>query len=267
MGGENRGETLTPDVAVDRLTLKLKQLRAVTGDRPIFIDQFRVEDYTPGFELNGRIPRERVGEFLAAARQKPCYPEAERLAQEFELDLTKTIRRFSTGMRQKLGLIQALMHRPKLLILDEPTSALDPLIRHKVFEELRQVGAEGRTVLFSSHSLEEVQSLCDEVVILREGRIVEHEEIEVLKKRALRRIQVVFPAKIRSDQVTVPPELQRVAWKENVLCGTWSGQIHPLLEWFQSHQVVDVIIEPPDLNDLFISYYALSPTESPTQNV
>ena len=95
-------------------------------------------------------------------------------------------------MRQKLGLIQALMHRPRLLILDEPTSGLDPLIRRELYDELRGVVAQGRTVLFSSHTLGEVDELCDEVIVLREGRLVEHEGVEALRGRAPRFVEIVL---------------------------------------------------------------------------
>ena len=95
-------------------------------------------------------------------------------------------RSYSSGMKQKLGLIQALMHRPRLLILDEPTNCLDPLIRRELFDELRTVAAEGRTVLFSSHTLSEVDELCEEVIVLRGGRMVEHDRVDSLRGRAPR---------------------------------------------------------------------------------
>ena len=129
---------------------------------------------------------------FARVRKKDCSKEIRRLADRFDLPLKRTVRKYSTGMRQKLGLIQALMHKPELLILDEPTSALDPLVRTCVFDELRSVVQDGRTVLFSSHSLHEVDELCDEVIILRQGRIVEQQLIEVLRSRALRKVSITF---------------------------------------------------------------------------
>jgi ABC-2 type transport system ATP-binding protein len=198
-------------------------------------------------------------QFLANARRRDCMSEAARLASVLDLDLDKRIRKFSTGMRQKLGLIQALMHKPQLLILDEPTSSLDPLIRNEVFAELRKVTEEGRTVLFSSHSLDEVEALCDEVIILRDGHIVEQQQVEVLKQRAMKRIQVVFGAG-HIDLSAAPAELAVFSFEDNVLNGTWTGQIQLLLGWFSNHDVTDIIIERPDLNDLFISYYTSDST-------
>ncbi len=116
-------------------------------------------------------------EFLARARRVDCRNEIRRLAEAFDLELGKPVRKYSSGMKQKLGLIQALMHKPQLLVLDEPTNGLDPLVRKSLFVELRQVVSENRTVLFSSHTLSEVEELCDDVVMLRDGNIVERQSI------------------------------------------------------------------------------------------
>ena len=191
-------------------------------------------------------------EFLARARRKNCTDEFKRLASAFELPLNRTVRKYSTGMRQKLGLIQALMHKPKLLVLDEPTSGLDPLARQAVFSELRNVIKEGRTILFSSHSLDEVEELCDEVIILREGRIVEHQSVETLRERALRRVEVSFIGDVPDP---LPPEFQIIKRSPSSVLGTWSGDIEKLLAWVGSQSINDLIIERPDLNDLFITYY------------
>ena len=193
-------------------------------------------------------------EFFANARRKDATDEITRLAKVFELELDKTVRRYSTGMRQKLGLIQALMHKPQLLILDEPTSGLDPLVRKSVFEELRNVVREGRTVLFSSHSLDEVEELCDEVVILRDGRIVEHQKIETLRERALKRVEITFKGNIQPS--SFPDQLQVLKQENGKVLGTWTGEIEVLLTWLRDYQIHDLIVEKPDLNDLFITYYA-----------
>ena len=192
--------------------------------------------------------------FMARARKTNAEAEINRLAQSLDLDLDKVVRKYSTGMRQKLGLIQALMHKPDLLILDEPTSALDPLVRKSVFRELKDVVREGRTVLFSSHTLHEVEELCDEVVILREGRIVEFQKIEVLRQRALKRVEIKF-ANAASPPESMPAQLQVVNRNYGQVQCTWSGDIDILLEWLRTTEVNDLTIERPDLNDLFITYY------------
>ena len=155
-------------------------------------------------------------------------------------------------MRQKLGLIQSLMHKPKLLVLDEPTSGLDPLARQAVFSELRKVVDEGRTLLFSSHSLDEVEELCDEVIILRDGEIVEHQKVETLKEKALRRVEICFTEKVSED---LPTQLKVTERNGKTVVGTWSADIELLLAWVSRQKIDDLIIERPDLNDLFITYY------------
>ena len=172
-----------------------------------------------------------------------------------EIDLGKRVRQCSRGMKQKIGLIQALMHRPKLLVLDEPTISLDPLMRDVLLAELRRVAGEGRTVLFSSHTLSEVEQLCDRVAILRDGRVIEQERIEALRSRAVRRVEVVFAD--RADCPADAPTGLRVASREdNVLKGAWTGPMDPLLVWLAGNRVTDVSIAPPDLEDLFLAYYS-----------
>src|SRR5262245_25849574 len=138
--------------------------------------------YLPGeLHLYEALTGRATLRFLAGVRRRDCSREIERLGRLFDLELDRRVRGYSHGMKQTLGLIQALMHRPRLLILDEPTNGLDPLMRRCLFDELRAVAAEGRTVLFSSHTLSEVDELCDEVAVLRQGRLVEMERVEVLR--------------------------------------------------------------------------------------
>jgi ABC-2 type transport system ATP-binding protein len=193
--------------------------------------------------------------FLAHARRVDCRQEIDRLANRFELDLQKTVRSYSSGMKQKLGLIQALMHRPQVLILDEPTNGLDPLVRKSLFRELRSIVEDCRTVLFSSHTLGEVEELCDEVIILRDGHVIEQQSISALRGRALRRVQIVFsnPA----DMLTEPPPALTVIEREGatVTCA-WRGDANQLISWLHQQSLKDVTIQAPGLEDLFLAYYA-----------
>ena len=211
--------------------------------------------YLPGdVHLYSNLTGMQLLKFYAKARRIDCMQEAKRLAGVLALPLDRNIRKFSTGMRQKLGLIQAMMHRPKLLILDEPTSALDPLVRVEVIQELRNVTKDGRTVLFSSHSLDEVESLCDEVIILRDGQIVEQQKIDILKGRALRKVKITFASDPNS--IEYPAGLKIFSTNNRMATCTWSGNIKPFLRWIENQEIVDLIIERTDLNDLFINYYA-----------
>jgi ABC-2 type transport system ATP-binding protein len=210
--------------------------------------------YLPGeIQFYTNLSGRRMLRYLAQVRRRNCTDEIDRLAEILELDLDKTVRKYSTGMRQKLGLIQALMHKPQLLILDEPTSALDPLVRAVVFDELRNVVREGRSVLFSSHSLSEVEELCDEIIIVRSGKIVEQQQISHLKSKALRRVKIVF-----ASAATMPaalPAALHVCANDNTLVGTWTGKTADLVEWLATQRIDDATIEAPDLGDLFLTYY------------
>lgn len=211
--------------------------------------------YLPGdVNLYPSLTGRRTLQFLANARGRNCDGEIDRLATLLGLELDKRVRKYSTGMRQKLGLVQALMHKPRLLILDEPTSALDPLIRKKVFAELKNVVQDGRSVLFSSHSLSEVQELCDEVIVLREGRIVEQQTIKSLQSKALRNVEIVFASEAAMP-VELPSQLSGRLKGEGSIKGVWTGTTKELVQWLSEHEVADLIVAKPDLSDLFLAYY------------
>ena len=114
------------------------------------------------------------------------------LAERFDADLERPIRELSTGNRQKLGLVQAFMHEPELLILDEPIAGLDPLVQRSFHELLRQVADEGRTVLLSSHTLAEVERVTNRLAIIREGRLVVVDSLASLRKVAIQRLEIEF---------------------------------------------------------------------------
>ncbi len=211
--------------------------------------------YLPG---DVRFPQHLTGakflDFCNAMRGGGATAEIQRLRERFDLNLNRRIRDYSRGMKQKLGLIQALMHRPELLILDEPTTALDPLVQLTLYDELRAVVADGRTVLFSSHTLNEVETLCNHVAIIRAGRLIEDSTIEALQARALRRVE--FRLKAGASMNGRPPEgLGGLAMHGGSGSATWQGEIGPLLEWFVRIGVSDVTIGAPDLEDLFTTYY------------
>lgn len=256
LGPNGAGKSTTIRILLGLLAANSGESKIFGKPTRSFGKQIRSEiGYLPGdVHFYANLTARATLEFMARARKKNCDVEINRLANRFKLELNKkTVRKFSTGMRQKLGLIQALMHRPQLLILDEPTSGLDPLVRETVFDELRSVIDEGRTVLFSSHSLDEVEQLCDEVIILREGRIVEQQLIDVMRNRALRRVEITFAEAAPSQY---PPEFQQVESDSHSVRATWTGEMPMLLDWLKPFEVVDLIIERPDLNDLFITYYS-----------
>jgi ABC-2 type transport system ATP-binding protein len=196
---------------------------------------------------------ERYLAFHDATRGGGCGPEIARLRGLFDLDLSRRIRDYSRGMKQKLGLLQALMHKPELLILDEPTTGLDPLMQQALYGELRAAAAEGRTVLFSSHMLAEVEALCQRVAIIRGGRIIEDSTIDGLRSRAVRRVELWMHE--GAGEVRFPPSWSAVRGADGCFVGHWSGPVEELLRWLAPLPVRDVVLGAPDLEALFATYY------------
>ncbi len=256
---------LGPNGAGKSTTIRilLGLIRATSGTTRLFGDSTavagqrrrRAVGYLPGeLRLYPSLTGRATVEFLARVRRVDCRQEIARLATVFELDLRGRVRNYSSGMKQKLGLIQALMHKPQLVIMDEPTTGLDPLVRQTLFAELQRVAQDNRTVLFSSHILSEVSELCDQVVMLRQGTIVENQSIRQLRLRAVRRVDIVFSAMDEMPS-TFPTTLQILERSERRLSFTWSGSIDSLLQWLNVQSLDDVTIGKPSLEELFLTYY------------
>jgi ABC-2 type transport system ATP-binding protein len=178
------------------------------------------------------------------------------LAERLALDLDLVIRTLSKGNRQKVGLIQAFMHEPELLILDEPTSGLDPLFQREFLSMVREAAASGRTVFMSSHVLSEVQQVADRAGIIRDGRLVAVESVEVLRERAIRRIEVHFAHDVAADAFAGVAGLEEVRIEGRVLRAHLSGNADALVKAAARHEVVSFVAAESDLEALFFTYYA-----------
>jgi ABC-2 type transport system ATP-binding protein len=183
--------------------------------------------------------------------------KAKELAEMFDLDLSVKVRRMSRGMRQKLGLVLSLAPAPRLLILDEPTSALDPLMQDRLQDYLQLVASKGTTVFFSSHTLGEVERLCERVAIVREGKIVADDTLEALKRKAGHEVEVQW-AGDGSRGVDVLPGLVLSTRTDVVWRGMYHGEIGALTGWLAGKRADDVMIRRPDLETLFRKYYVSS---------
>lgn len=175
----------------------------------------------------------------------------EDLADRLHVDLDRRLRELSKGNRQKIGVIQAFMHRPPVLILDEPTSGLDPLVQQEFQELVRETVAGGATVFLSSHVLAEVEQMADRVGVVAAGRLIAVDSVDALRERTARRVELDFPA--------APPEALRTAdgvQSVRVRGATAecmvTGGIGPLLKVAVDHGVVDVHTHDPDLEDSFL---------------
>jgi ABC-2 type transport system ATP-binding protein len=177
------------------------------------------------------------------------------LADTFDLDLRVKVREMSRGMRQKLGLILALAHSPRLLVLDEPTSALDPLMQKVLQELLRQRAKAGHTVFFSSHSLSEVEQLCDRVAIVRDGELVADESLAALRNRAGHDVMIRWKDEAHALDLAPPGFLKLTSRDGATWQGTFDGPAHQLVEFLAGRPVEELSIGRPDLESLFARFY------------
>jgi ABC-2 type transport system ATP-binding protein len=212
--------------------------------------------YLPGgIALYDGLTGEAHLDYLARLSDRPPVRRAA-LCDRLELSprtLRRRIRDYSRGMRQKIGIVQALQHDPELAILDEPTEGLDPLMQRAFYEILDQLKAEGRTIFFSSHVLSEVERVCDRVAIIRRGRLVALEEISALLARRTRQVEMRLEgATPRLDAV---PGVSAIALADGRLTCRVAGDVRPLLAAIAGTGVVDLTIEPARLEDAFVEFY------------
>ncbi|MEX0988541.1 MAG: ABC transporter ATP-binding protein [Bacteroidales bacterium] len=177
------------------------------------------------------------------------------LAMLFNLDLKRKIAELSMGNRKKVSIVQSLMHRPKLLIIDEPTTGLDPLMQSIFFELLRSENKKGMTVFFSSHVLSEVQMLCKRVAIIKEGQIVQMEDIETLRKKQLKKVYMEFETGMVREKFNIPGVESLLVGADNSTTFLYSGNINELVGIISGMQISNLRIEEPSLDEIFMHYY------------
>jgi len=185
------------------------------------------------------------------------------LLDRLDLDPSITIRALSKGNRQKLGLVQAMMHRPELLILDEPTSGLDPLVQNEVASLLEACASDGRTVFFSSHVLPEVERLSHTVAIIRKGEIAAVEDIAQLKARSAHVFEVTFAQAPSPDAFASLAGVTELRRDGAMLRLQARDGVDALLKAIARYHVLDLRTEQPSLEDAFLEYYASD--ESPPE--
>jgi ABC-2 type transport system ATP-binding protein len=177
------------------------------------------------------------------------------MAKRLDLDLARRLGVLSHGNRQKVGIVQALMHRPELVILDEPTTGLDPIIQQEFLGLVRDVRDAGGTVFLSSHIMSEVEAVADHVGIIRDGSLVLVESVELLKRRALRRMDLTFAGEPPQALLSAVPGVREVTVAGSTAHLAVEGSTADLLVAAAPHRIEQVVTHEPDLEEIFLSYY------------
>jgi ABC-2 type transport system ATP-binding protein len=182
------------------------------------------------------------------------------LADRLEMSaatLRRPVRDYSRGMRQKMGIIQALQHDPELAILDEPTEGLDPLMQRAFYDLLAEIKRDGRTIFFSSHILSEVERVCDRVAIIRQGRLVALQEVSSLLAQRKRHVEMRFTGP--APQLEGVPGVSGIHAVDGFLSCQLDGHVGPFLRVLEGAAVSDLTIEPAHLEEAFLEFYAEAP--------
>ena len=212
--------------------------------------------YLPGdIVLYDKLTGQDALEYFANLQGGVDWRYVEELAERLECDLSQPIRSLSRGNKQKVGLIQAFMHKPELIIMDEPSSGLDPLMQQEFYRLVEEVKAEGRTVFISSHIMPEVERVCDRVGIIRNGVLVTEEDVSELKERALHQLEFHFGSPVAPEAFADLPGVHDVTVEDHALRCTVRGKPDALIKAVARYEVTKLIAHDTSLEDIFLSYY------------
>ena len=259
LGPNGAGKTTT-------IRLLMGMLRPTSGEARVFgLDTWRQSPaakarigFVPGdLRLYERMTGEAVLRFLAGYRPRGSLDRGRRLARQLDLDLSQRVRHLSKGNRQKLILVQALMHEPPLMVLDEPTSGLDPLVQAAVLDLLVEQRSRGGTVFLSSHLMQEVEKVADRAAVLRDGRMVALEHVDRLRAVRERRMEVVLERPPANDAFAGLGGVRVLAVHDGGRRMELAVRGGPqgLLQRLAALPVVDLVYPPTDLESAFLHYY------------
>jgi len=192
--------------------------------------------------------------YSASFYNKDCSKRITELAEAMDLDLNKKIDDLSFGNKKKVGIVQGLLHEPKLIILDEPTSGLDPLMQQKFFDLLEEENKKGATILLSSHILSEVQRLCNRVAIIKEGKIIKVEKISTLKEDNHKKFKIEVKSKIDDNYFKISG-VSDLDIKGKIISFLFRGNINLIMKKISEIEIANLWIEEPDLEEIFMHYY------------
>lgn len=212
--------------------------------------------YLPGdLALYDRLTGSQYLDYFANLRGGVPEKSIQLLSERLRVDLDVKIRSLSHGNRQKIGLIQAFMHEPELLVLDEPTQGLDPLVQQEFYGLIEEARDAGRTTFISSHVLPEVERLCDQVAVIREGRLIAVEDVGELKSRALRSVDFHFEHPVAASEFEGLPGVRDVtSYGDTVRCSI-AGPMDAVVKAAARFPIVNISTEEASLEDVFLAFY------------
>ncbi|MFI5273628.1 MAG: ATP-binding cassette domain-containing protein [Ktedonobacterales bacterium] len=229
----------------------------------------RLVGYLPGeFTLDPALTGAQIVEYLGNLRGGVDQAYVTKLVERLELDPSRRFRQYSRGNKQKVGLVQAFMHRPRILIFDEPTSGLDPLNQQEFYHMLAEAKAEGSTALLSSHNLPEVEHTCDRVGIIREGQLVKVDTVHALTDIHHHEVELTFPAQASADWFTGVAGVRSADVNNggHSVRLTVQGDLAAVLQVAAQHGAVNLSTREPSLEEVFLRYYTPQST-APTGSV
>jgi len=214
--------------------------------------------YLPGeLELFNEMTGHDFLVYMANLRGGVDWTYVEELITNLKAQVKKPIKSLSHGNKQKLGLIQAFMHKPDVLILDEPTNGLDPLVQEEFHKILKTFKKNNKTIFLSSHVMSEVEEICDRVGIIREGELIAIEKIEDLKAKKLQSIEIHFASKVPDNIFENLPNVSHIEIKDNIAKVKVSGtnNIDSFIKTIANYEVTKIIAPEPNLEEIFLSYF------------
>ncbi|MEU9126870.1 ABC transporter ATP-binding protein [Kitasatospora sp. NPDC048540] len=261
LGPNGAGKTTTIRLLLDLLRPTAGSLRVLGADpRDSPKTRGRVGYLAGDFRIDGRQTGHEALTYLGDLRGGVPAARITELAERLDLDLGRRIGTLSKGNRQKIGVVQAFMHRPELLILDEPTSGLDPFLQQRFVELVQEADGNGQTVFMSSHVLSEVQRTCRRVGIIRDGELVTVADVEKLRRSAHRTIEITFASEIDTAVFDRLPGLQNVTVTGTpdggrVLRAILTGSPDTLVKTAARFEVTGLLAEEPELEEIFFTFY------------
>lgn len=191
--------------------------------------------------------------YSASFYNKDCSKKIKELSDIMELDLNRRIEDLSYGNKKKVGIVQGLLHEPKLIILDEPTGGLDPLMQQKFFNIIREENKKGATIFFSSHILSEVQELCHRVAVIKDGSIIEVADIKTLRENNYKKVSIL--GNDLNKEVFNLDEVTQLRQVDGEITLFYKGDINKLIKAISTVKAMDVNLQEPTLEEIFMHYY------------